>query len=336
MMNDLMRPLIEHFPDQLRQALASGRELKLETGTHDIRNIVVAGLGGSGIGGDLVNSFVFNELKVPLTVTKTYDIPSFTGADTLFIASSYSGNTEETLTCLEKALEKNAQVVCITSGGRIAKEAEQQGLGLVRLPGGTDCPRASVGYSFTALLFVLKAFGLISDAFEVALEKGIDRIESEDEQIRTKAKDIASHFHEKLPILYADSKFGAVLLRAQQQINENAKQLCHINVLPEMNHNELVGWQLPEEILKKSSVLIIKTDSDHPRVRVRMEISKSIFTKNAYSVADVKASGDSLIEQSVWLIRLFDWVSYYLAELNGCDPFPVEVITHLKNELAKV
>ena len=335
-MTDLMRPLIEGFPDQLRRALALGRELKIESGTREIRHVVVAGLGGSGIGGDLVNAFVYHELKVPFTVTKTYDIPAFTGPNTLFIASSYSGNTEETLECLRKALEKGARVVCITSGGRMAEEAEQRGLTPVRVPGGTDCPRASVGYSFTALLFVLKSFGLISDAFEAELEKSIRRIESEDEDIRTEAKNIAYHFHGKLPILYADAKFGAVLLRAQQQINENAKQLCHINVLPEMNHNELVGWQLPEDILKKSFVLIVKTDSDHPRVRMRMEISEPIFAKYAASVADVKASGDSLIEQSVWLIRLFDWASYYLAELNGLDPFPVEIITHLKNELAKV
>ena len=331
-----MKNLISGFSKQLREAIEIGEQLKLTKPGAEIRNIVVAGMGGSGIGANLVESFTADKLMVPFVITKNYEIPGFVGKNTLFVASSYSGNTEETLSCIEQALNKKAKIVCITSGGKLLELANEKDLDHVKIPPGIDCPRACLGYSFVQLLFILNGFGLIDNKFIDDLLSSIKLIDQQSDNIHKQAKEIAQQLHHKLPIIYADNRSGAVATRFQQQINENAKQICHVNLFPEMNHNELVGWEFPENIFSQTAVIIIRTGYDHPRNSVRMNICKHIFEKKCGSVLEIKAIGNSLIEQSIYLIHLLDWVSVYLAELNETDPFPVSIINYLKEELAKV
>ncbi|MDX5443272.1 MAG: bifunctional phosphoglucose/phosphomannose isomerase, partial [Hymenobacteraceae bacterium] len=153
--------------------------------------------------------------------------------------------------------------------------------------------------------------------------------------IKAQAKDVAESLLGKLPVLYASSVLEPVAVRSQQQLNENAKQICHVNAFSEMNHNEIVGWVNPEKILKEVTVVLLRSSYDHERVQKRMDLCKPIFQEKANDVLEVRAQGQSLLAQMFYFIHLFDWVSLYLADLNGVDPNPVKVIDHLKNALAK-
>jgi glucose/mannose-6-phosphate isomerase len=330
-----MENLIKNFPNQLKKAFEIARtQQNITKPLHNIQNVVVAGLGGSGIGGSIIENLILNECIVPIKITKSYTAPAFIDKNTLFVASSFSGSTEETLMTLEQV--KDAKIACISSGGKLIEMAKAHHWDYVQIPNEAPCPRAFVGYSLVQLAFLLKNYGLISEKALLDLEKGINIIDSQQEQIREDAKEIAKKFYKKLPILYADDKFEPILIRLQQQINENAKQLCHWAVFPEMNHNELVGWQLDKENYKGTAVMMLHTSSDHARVKVRMQICEEVFAKKADEVFKVLAKGDSLGEQYIYLIHLFDWISFYLAELNHVDPFPVDIIFHLKSELAKI
>lgn len=332
---DKMKPLIEGFTEQLKDALKIGQAAKVKPAKKEIRNVVIAGMGGSGIGGTLVASFTQDELKVPIIESKSYHFPAFVNEHTLYIASSFSGNTEETLESLQKALNTGAQCVAITSGGKIGNIAKENDLEVIHIPGGSGSPRANIGYSIVQLLFMLHYKGLISASFVNQLEGTISLLDQENEDILKRAEKLGNGVKGYLPVFYADSRIHPVAVRAQQQLNENGKHLAHTNSFPEMNHNELVGWEHPEQVLEDSKVYFLKTDYDHPRVRERFEISREIFSKKAASVIDVEAKGKSLLEQCLYLIHLTDWISYFLAKANDADPFTIDAIDHLKGALAK-
>ncbi len=332
----MMRELIDGFSDQLQNAIKIGQKIEFSEPKQEIRNVVVAGLGGSGIGANIVASFVADRLKVPYVITKTYDIPNFVNQHTLFIACSFSGGTEETLMALEKAIKKKAHIFCITSGGNMLEIAQKNHFDHVQIPNEAPCPRAFVGYSLTQLLFVLKGYKLVNGFFSKDLKEAATLITEQKETIIAKAQELAHAIFGKSPIVYADTQLGATITRFQQQINENAKQLCHINVMPEMNHNELVGWGLIREVYQNTVVLMIRHGFEHERVSRRMEICKPIFAEKAFQVLDIQPEGTSFIAQNIYLIHLFDWISFFLSELNQVDVFEIKVINYLKGELAKL
>ena len=303
----------------------------------DIRQFAVCGIGGSGIGANLVESFVRNELTIPYAICKGYQLPNFIGPNSVVICNSFSGNTEETLAQIEIAIAKKAQVICISSGGKIKEIALANNFDHIEVPGVSGSPRASIGYAIVQILGVLAKLGLTSDQYVKQMEAAKNQITALQSEIKPLAQKLAGKIKGKLPIFYADSNLEPVLLRVQQQINENSKQLCHVNSLPEMNHNELVGWENPEKlILKDSVVFLLRSDYEYARVSYRIGVCKPIFTKAASELVEINAKGASFVEQSFYLINLLDWVSFYLAEQNGVDAFTIDVINHLKNELSKV
>ncbi len=331
-----MNELIASFPQQLEDAHSNFQKLKIssfEKSDREVKNIVVIGLGGSGIGGNLVQTITRSLLKVPYQVCKTYNLPSYINENTLVIVSSFSGNTEETLASLEEAQRKGAYIACLTSGGKVQEIATEKGFDLVPLKALAACPRAHLPYSATSLALLLNKYGLIEVDFEKEINDTVQNLNQNNEVIKTEAKEIAKSLKNKFPILYADAILEAMLIRFQQQINENAKQLCHVAVFPEMNHNELVGWHMPKEILSQTHILLFHSDYDHERVNKRMEICETIFSKHTNSITHISAKGSSFFKQIFYLIYLTDWISYYLAEENGVDPFPVEVINFLKSSL---
>lgn len=328
-----MQKLIEGFALQIRKAVEIGKNIRTTAHSEEIQNVFVAGLGGSGIGGNLVESIVLPVMKVPLIVSKNYEIPKFVGKNTLFIASSFSGSTEETLISLSQV--KDAKIACISSGGKLIEIAQEKGYDYVQIPNEAPCPRAFLGYSFVQILYLLKHHGLLDYNFEADLLASADLLEQKRPQILAEAKAIAELCYSKIPFIYSDTRLQAVITRFQQQINENAKQLCHIHIFPEMNHNELVGWQLGKEHYRNTAVLLVKTTYDHPRTRLRMDICEPIFEAKTSALQNIQAQGASFVEQALYLIHVFDWASLFLAEKNGVDAFPVDIITHLKNELAK-
>ncbi|TAE76016.1 MAG: bifunctional phosphoglucose/phosphomannose isomerase [Bacteroidetes bacterium] len=331
----MIKELIIGFPHQLEKAIEIGKKIKKITPTHEIRNVVIAGLGGSGIGANIVENWLQSRIKVPITISKTYTVPNFVNENTLLITCSFSGGTEETLSALAQAQNQKSQIFAITAGGKLLEKAKEDNFGFVQIPNEAPCPRAFLGYSLVQLLYTFLAHDLIDNFFEIELENSIKKIKLYLPDMQDFAKKLAKSAFQHHLLAYGDGQWAAVLVRMQQQINENAKQLAHINIMPEMNHNELVGWGLTKETYQKHSVWLIRSHLDMARVAKRLDICKPIFEAKAGKVIEIKPKGDTLIEQSFYLIYLFDWVSWYLSELNEVDAFEIDVINHLKNELAK-
>jgi glucose/mannose-6-phosphate isomerase len=326
-----MKQLIENFSAQLDTALEIGRKFKAIKTTTKFENVVVSGLGGSGIGADLVREYVASELKIPFLVLKDYVLPNFISDKTLFIASSYSGNTEETLSSVEIALKKKAKVVCITSGGKLAEIAKKKKLDLILIPGGMP-PRACLGYSFVQQLFVLKQFKLIKNTFEADLASSINLIKKESKSIQKSAVTVAKKLFDKMPIIYAVNGMESVAVRFRQQVNENGKQLCWHHIVPEMNHNELVGWRTKDD---KLVVVIFRNEQDFSRSQTRIELNKKIFKQYTPNIVEIWSKGNSYLERALYLIHVGDWISWELSVLRNFDCTEVKVIDWLKGELAK-
>ncbi len=327
-----MKKLVLDFPIQLQEALIIGKNYRFKAPEAEFTNIVVTGLGGSGIGGSIVQNYVFDKLSVPFIVNKDYFLPSFVSKKSLVIVCSYSGNTEETLAALEQAKKAKATIVCITSGGKVAEFSNKKNIDCVLVPAGMP-PRSCIGYSLVQILFVLSHFGLIGNTFESEIRKAIKAMKDGEKETQKKANAIAKKIFGKLPIIYSASHFEGVAVRFRQQLNENSKMLCWHGVIPEMNHNELVGWR---DDAKDKIVLLLRTKEDYERVQTRMEINKKIFKKYTPNIVEIFAEGKSYWEQVFYFIHLTDWVSVFLADLRELDATEVKVIDFLKNSLAKV
>ena len=326
-----MKKLIQDFPTQLEEALAIGRKFKFTTAKKNFDNVVLTGLGGSGIGGSIVQNFVFDKLNIPFIVNKDYFLPAFVNEKSLVIISSYSGNTEETLQAMKQALKVKATIICITSGGQVAQTAKSKGLDCIELPSGMP-PRACIGYSMTQVLYVLKGMGLIKGGFEREIKSAIKLLNTNQSKIKTKARGIAKKLYGKTPIIYSGPDFEGVAVRFRQQINENSKMLCWHHVIPEMNHNELVGWRDKDAT---RHVVILRDDKDYKRTQMRMEINKKVIKKYAKGITELYSEGKGYWEKVFYFIHVTDWVSVYLADMREHDAVEVKVIDYLKGELAK-
>lgn len=328
----IMKELVSSFTAQLRQAVEIGEKATFTQPSTEIRNVLVTGLGGSGIGGSIIAQIVDQEIKVPLIVNKDYFLPAFVGPETLVIVSSYSGNTEETLAAMKFAMERGAKIVCVTSGGKVEELAKANGYDLIIIPGGMP-PRACLAYSFTQLFFVLHGFGLIGDWFKTDFETSIHLLDHEEEHVCAEAYYLAEKLHKKIPVIYSQANYEGVCTRFRQQINENSKMLCWHHALPEMNHNELVGWTQPND---KLAVVFFRNENDYDRTKARMELTKSIVLKYTPYIFEVVSKGQSQLQKSLYLIHFGDWVSWYLSEIRNIDATEVKVIDYLKGELAKM
>lgn len=299
---------------------------------NDIENIVVCGLGGSGIGGNLLAELLRGELTVPVLVNKGYSLPAFVGQRSLLILSSYSGNTEETLQLAEQAMEKGLKPVCITSGGKLAALAAAHQWNLITLPSGFP-PRACFGYSATQLFYVLKQAKLIDESFTDKLKCAAAFLDSEQEQIKQHAEILAKKLLNHVIIAYAEDKYESTILRLKQQINENSKMCCWYNVIPEANHNELVGWR---QSVDNIAIVFFRSEDEFYRNTHRILYKRELFAEISQKVFEVFAKGNNSFEKRFYLIHFGDWLSYYLAVLQGIDPVEVNVITRLKDKLESV
>mgnify|MGYP000891426328 CR=1 FL=1 len=326
-----MRKLVAEFPLQVEEAIAIAKTAELNKVDKKFQNLVISGLGGSGIGGTIGAQLALDQLSIPSYVNKDYHLPSFVNGHSLVVLCSYSGNTEETLSAFEEAESKGAELVCITSGGKLLEIAKNKGINHIQIPAEYP-PRAAFGLSFTQLLKVLEHYNLIDSSLLNQMEAVPAFLRDEEESIQSLANEIADKFMGKTPILYCAAENEGVAVRFRQQINENGKMLCWHHVYPEMTHNELVGWTIKNE---DQAVLFMRTSHDHIRTQKRMDITKEVYAKYTSSILDHNAKGSNKLEQSIYWIHLGDWVSVMLAEKRGLDPVEVDVITHLKGELAK-
>lgn len=326
-----MKELIAGLSKQIREAIEIGRAAKFKATNREIKSIIVCGLGGSGIGGKIISLLLIDELKVPFLTTNDYTIPACVNENTLVIASSYSGNTEETIYAVREAEKRNAEIAVITSGGELLGMARSKGWNYVVVPGGEQ-PRAMLAYSLVQQLYLLNRYNLV-DTSQINLLNNIpDFLDSNENEVQKEAKRIADFIYKKSTIIYSGSNFEGIAVRFRQQLNENAKELCWHHVLPEMTHNELVGWAGGSD---KFAVLFFSTDYDHARTGYRWSICKEVISKYTPSVTEIKANGPDKISQNFYLIHLTDWVSLFLSENKKVDPFEVNIIGHLKSEMAK-
>lgn len=327
-----MKEHVESFIAKLEEGISIGQKCIINKHPYEIRNIVVAGLGGSGIGGTIAAAVLDTELKVPVTVVKDYFLPGFANQHTLLLACSYSGNTEETLQTFDAAIKTGAKIICITTGGKLLELAKQHRCDAIIIPGGMP-PRACFPYSFTQIFYALKGLDLISQSVVSELESTVSFLKSEENEIKKSAFVMASKLADKMPVIYSEAKFEGVCIRFRQQINENSKMLCWHAALPEMNHNELVGLVEPNENL---AVIFIRNDSDYFRTQRRMEIVKEVASKVTPHVFEIWSKGNTLIEKAFYHILCGDWISVYLADIKKIDATEVRVIDFLKKELSAI
>jgi glucose/mannose-6-phosphate isomerase len=327
-----MKKLVQDFSIQLQEALIIGKNHRFRASGNDFNQVVVTGLGGSGIGGSIVQNYVFDKLKKPFIVNKGYFLPASVNSKSLVIVCSYSGNTEETVMTMQQAIKKRATIVCITSGGTIAEMANKKKKDCILVPAGMP-PRSCLGYSLIQILYTLAHFELLDYRFEREIKAAIKQMKAEEAATQKKAMNIARKISDKLPIIYAADNFEGVAIRFRQQLNENGKMLAWHAVIPEMNHNELVGWRNDAQ---DKAVIILRNHDDFDRVQLRMEINKKIIRKYTSNIIEIYSEGKSYWEKAFYLIHLTDWVSVFLADLRSMDATEVKVIDFLKKSLAKV
>lgn len=327
-----MEELIINFTTQLRESIKIAQSYSfVAPKDKKFNNVVLAGLGGSGIGGSIVQNYVSDKLSIPFVVTKEYFLPAFINEHSLVIVSSYSGNTEETVASLKEALKRKATVICITSGGKIEEIAKKKQIDCVLLPGGMP-PRACIGYSMVQVLNTIAHFGLIKPGYMKDINAAADLLDNEEKDIRKKASAIARKLLGKLPVIYAAADFEGMAIRFRQQLNENSKLLAWHHAIPEMNHNELVGWRDKDA---QKAVIILRNEDDYERVKLRIEINKKVFKKYTPTIIEIYSKGKSYWEKLFYFVHLTDYVSVELARLREHDATEVKVIDFLKGELSK-
>jgi glucose/mannose-6-phosphate isomerase len=304
----------------------------------DIENVVVAGMGGSGLAAKAFKNYP--TLSVPFEVVQSYDLPSYVNEKTLLIVSSYSGNTEETISAFKQALDKNPRpnIVVVTAGGDMERIAQDNSLPLVKLPGGFQ-PRMTFGYQYRALCEIFESVGLASGVIS-DLDESTKWLEQElaswRPDIKTEnnlAKQMALDIVGKSVVMYASSKFFPVAYKWKISFNENAKNVAWCNEYSEFNHNEFIGWT-SHPVDKPYAVIELVSSFDNSQIKKRFDISRKLLSgkRPASKVIDLK--GDTVLKQMLWGVSLGDFVSLYVALLNGLDPTPVDLIEKLKKELA--
>ncbi len=334
---------ILEFPSQLLRGWEIGEKVQVEVELGRFRNIVFGGMGGSAIVGDVVRSLFGDRLPVPLVVNRGYRLPGFVDSRTLFIASSYSGNTEETLTATQEASEKGCSILSVTSGGRLGEMAEENGWPLFRLPGGYP-PRAALGYNLGVMFYLFRKLG-IGECTREELEQTVSFLEErgkawgEVEHSDNLPLVLAKEIQGKIPLITSSVEgLGAVGFRWKTQLNENSKTHAVYQSFPEMMHNELVGWErLPgtEGFFGYLIMVVLRDPEDSPRIRLRSDVTKQLVEESGGRVLEVTGEGCSFLSRLLYLVFLGDLLSFYLAILYRVDPTEIQKIDRLKKALAE-
>jgi len=335
-----MLTCLHQMPELCHQAWQMAMKFNLPSDYSEVNRVVVLGMGGSAIGGDLVKSLATSEAKLPVLVHRDYDLPIYVDAQTLVIASSYSGMTEETLSSFEKALRTPAKKLVITTGGNIKSMAEQNNVPVFSFDYKAQ-PRAALPFSFLPILAFLQRLELIGDkSTSVAetvnvLRRLSPRIKEDMPLSSNPAKQLAKRLYRHLPVIYGGGILAEVAHRWKTQLNENSKTWAFHEVFPELNHNAVVGYQLPPQLVKLAVVVLLRSTSLPERIKLRYDVTCQLLDQAKVGYEIVDAEGDSPLSQMMSLILFGDYVSYYLALLNKIDPSPVIPINYLKKKLAE-
>ena len=328
------------FPEQCQKAWEKVLKFELPREYTKISNVVILGMGGSAIGGDIVRRLALAESKVPVFVHRDYGLPVFVDASTLVIASSYSGNTEETLSAFTKALGTRSKKLVITSGGKLKDLAEKQGIPTFvidyRAP-----PRAAFPHSFVPLVGIFQKLGLFADksadlqeAMDILKKLSRDLIETRP-PTSNPTKQLAAQLRGRVAVIYGAEILSEVAQRWKGEFNENSKAWAFSESFPELNHNAVVGYEFPVEVKERIVVLLLRSSSLRPRNLLRYEVTAKLLAKAGIAYEFVEARGKSALAQVMSLVLLGDYASFYLSMLNEVDPTSTDAINSVKQYLAQ-
>jgi len=329
---------IINFPKNIDEASKIAEKFKLKNKYDKIKNVIIAGMGGSAIGGDIVLALGEKDIDIPLIISRNYTLPNWVNENSLVICSSYSGNTEETLSCLEDALKKNAQICGITTGGILKGKLNELKKDVFITPSGLQ-PRAALAYSLIPISKILEKLDVLKISFDIWLDEFLKNIINHQtiyclESQKNPTYVLAKNIYNKIPIIYADnSTLSVVGTRMKGQISENSKMLVYQSDLPELNHNEIVGWENNLDMIDNFVIIWLKDKSDHERNKYRQNITESILNEIKIKQFSVEVKGNSFQERFLHMLHFADWLSYWCALLHKTDPTPVLKIDRLKNSL---
>ena len=336
-----MLSCIEEFPEQVKDCWSKINKLIIPAGYINTKNIIVLGMGGSAIGGDLTRSLVNMNAKVSIHICRDYDLPQFANSQTLVIASSFSGNTEETVSAFNQAIERGCKLLGITGGGEIENLCKKNRIPYFKINYKSQ-PRAALGYSLISIIGILKKLNI----FEISdndIKKAILEIYELHEKInlgiavsKNQAKELAIKVQDYIPLIIGSGTLVETAHRYKTQINENAKQAAIHDCLPELNHNTIVGFDYPKNIKDNLFIIMLQSAYDHPRTKIRQQIMIEIMSKKKIRFETIMfAPSSSALAEMLKMIYFGDYLSYYMAVLNKVDPTPVEPIQFLKDKLDK-
>lgn len=327
------------LPQQCRDAWATVRDLDLPDRHFGVDKIVIAGMGGSAIGGDLAVAVATGSSPIPIQVIRDYTLPACVDRQTLLVASSYSGNTEETLSVFQAAYERDCPLVAVTKGGKLARLAGEWGVPVVSFDYESQ-PRAALGYLFVSLLGVLRAVGVVG-GLETEMEEALSLLEAQGAGLaptvphaQNLAKQLAAELVGRVPVVVGAGLLAPVARRWKTQFNENGKAWAYFEALPEMNHNALSGIHFAVGMAERMRVLLLDHAGLHPRNRLRLELTGQILEEQGIVCRQVQVPGKSKLAQILSAVQLGDYVSCYLALLYGTDPTAIEDIVGLKQRMS--
>jgi len=328
------------LPQQCIKAWQGAIDFPLPPDYADVDKVIIIGMGGSAIGGDLVRTLTMTQGKATVLVHRDYNLPQFVDERTLVIASSYSGDTEETLSAFSQALQTTAKKLAITTGGRLQTLCLEKGIPVFTFHYKAE-PRVAFGYSFFSLLAFLKKLGLITiesqdvDETVRVLEEIVLNLDKSIPLEKNRAKQLAVRLSGRLVTIYGAGILSNVAFRWKTQLNECSKAWAFAEYFPELNHNAIVGYRYPTWLNERAFVIMLRSALFHPRILTRYEITADLLKDAGVDHEVVEANGESPLSQMMSAVLLGDYVSYYLALLNGVDPSPVAAIDYMKGRLAR-
>ncbi len=334
MLNDLIKT-----PNYCRDAIKRAEQTSVPENVNP-KSIIVVGMGGSAIGGEILKDWLRDKLPIPIIVCRDYTLPAYANKNTLIFVNSYSGNTEETLTAFLEAVKRKCTTTAVTSGGQLEAFCKKLQIPHVIIPKGLP-PRVALPYLFFPLPVLMEKMGILSNVRN-ELEEAIQILQKVSKAnapnvptTDNQAKKIAQEIMETIPVIYGFRQYTSIAHRLKAQFNENSKVPSKSEAFPELNHNETVGWEAPEALTKKQSIILIRDPQEPPEIKNRIETTTNLVFKKAKKVLQIEAEGTGKLAKMFSVLCIGDYASVYLAILQNKDPTPVDIIVRVKSELAK-